>query len=651
MKRAALQVPGILHGAYPQRLTRADRPRPQAVRHLRELATSLLRPATARYRDFAARVRAASGTLPTLEAVRARLAQEGLSDAALVDAFRLIIDAAQRSLGLLLYDSQLIAARIMLDARLAEMATGEGKTVAIALGAATAALAGIPVHVITANQYLVGRDAATLRPLYDALGLAVGAIEAAQDPRARRVQYACDITYCTAAELAFDYLRDGLAQGTARGALEQRAARLCEGDADSAPVLRGLCLALIDEADSCLIDDARVPLILARPVANAGRDAYYSHALELARRMQAPEHYRQDHAGMQARLSAAGQGALETWAADLPPVWRNRAHREETLATALAALHLYRRDTHYLVRECKLALIDQSTGRIAEGRAWSGGLHQLIELKEGLEITPENETCAQITFQRLFRRYWRLGGMSGTLAEARRELRAVYDLCVVAVPLHRPSRRLIEPTRLFASREQQFEAVLARVREGAASGRPVLIGTDSVTASHALSALLGVAGIDHQVLNAHHEAGEAALVAGAGAPGCVTVATNMAGRGTDIPLGPAVAERGGLLLICCQHNAAGRIDRQLIGRCARRGDPGSAVTLLCVKQPLFAALFPPSLTGRLPHNGLRYPASLVAWAVRLPQWLEERRARAERRAMLLRDEAWDSARPAGAGAQ
>ena len=651
MKRALLQVPGIVHGTYPQRLARADQPLHNGTRRLRAMAASLLRPDAARYRDFAAQVRAARGPLPALEAARARLAREGFTDAALIDAFRLIMDAASRSLGLSLYDSQLIAARIMLDARLAEMATGEGKTAAIALGAASAALAGMPVHVITANQYLVGRDAAGLRPLYDALGLTVGTIEAADDARARRAAYACDITYCTASELAFDYLRDGLARGDARGELEQRAARLCEGDTDNAPVLRGLCLALIDEADSCLIDDAQVPLILARPIANAGRDAYYSHALELARRMRAPLHYRLDHAGLAAHLSLHGRDALGTWAAALPPVWRNRVHREEALATALAALHLYRRDTHYLVRDDKVALIDQSTGRIAVGRAWSGGLHQLIELKEGLELTPENETCAQITFQRLFRRYWRLGGMSGTLAEARHELRTVYDLSVVAVPLARTSRRLVEPTRLYASRERQFAAVLARVQEGVASGRPVLIGTDSVADSHTLASLLSAAGIAHQVLNAHHEAAEAVIVAGAGAPGRVTVATNMAGRGTDIPLAAGVAERGGLLLICCQHNASGRIDRQLIGRCARRGDPGSAATLLCVKQPLIAALFPRWLAGRLPHNGLRGPVWLIACAVRLPQWLEERRARAARQAMQRRDAAWDSTRPPGAGAE
>ena len=648
MRHAALPVPGIVHGAYPQRSSRADRGEDQTGRRL---SAPLARSDGIGYRQFADGLRAATGAPPDVQAVRARLNREGLGDATLADAFRLIDAVAGAALGVRLYDGQLIAARIMLDGRLAEMATGEGKTIAIALGAAAAALAGIPVHVITANDYLVGRDAAALRPLYAALGLTVGAIAQAQDPRARRREYACDITYCTASELAFDYLRDGLARGAASSDLEQRAARLCDGASGNAPVLRGLCMALVDEADSCLIDDARVPLILARPAPDNGRNDYTSRALALARRLRAPRDYALDPAGMSARLNQSGRASLEVWSTGLAPVWRNRVHREEMLATALAALHLYRRDVHYLVRDGKVLLIDASTGRIAYGRAWSGGLQQLIELKEHCAPTAENETCAQITFQRLFRRYWRLGGMSGTLREARRELLDVYALRLVAVPLNRPDRRRIEPTRIFADRERQFDAVLARTRSAAGAGRPVLIGADSVADSHALSARLTSAGLPHQVLNAHHEASEAAIIAGAGAPGCITVATNMAGRGTDIPLGPGVAGRGGLYLICCQHNASARIDRQLIGRCARRGDPGTAETLLAANQPLIAPLFPRWLRRRLPENGLHYPAWVIGLLVRLPQWLEERRQRAARRTTLERDQAWDRARPAGAAAE
>jgi preprotein translocase subunit SecA len=561
------------------------------------------------------------------------------------------VEAARRTLGVDLYDTQLMAARIMLDGHLAEMATGEGKTLAISLGAAAAALAGVPVHVMTANDYLVGRDAAALSPLYAALGLTVGTVLQSQDARERRLEYARDITYCTAKELAFDYLRDGIARGKARSDLEEQAERLCGRSEESLPVLRGLCMALVDEADNCLIDDASVPMILARPVANPDRNAYFASALDCARRMDAPQDFALDPAGMRAQISESGCARLVAWAAALPPVWRNRLHREETIATALAALHLYQRDRHYLVRDGKVAMIDPGTGRIAEGRSWSGGLHQMIELKEGCSVSTENETCAQITFQRLFRRYWRLGGMSGTLREARGELRKVYDLQVVPVPLRRPNRLNRESTRLYPDRERQFNAVLERTREQVASGRPVLIGTDSVADSHALSQRLTEAGIAHRVLNAHHEAAEAQIIGKAGTAGSVTVTTNMAGRGTDVSLGPGVAQQGGLTLICCQHNASRRIDRQLIGRCARHGDPGTAVTLLNARQPLIAAGVPEWVRRRLPLDGLVYPALFVALLVGLPQWMEERRQRASRRTALEQDEAWDRSHPTGATAE
>ena len=651
-RSSALPIPGIVHGAYPQRREHdADRAGKPGGRFALRAPGLWERGKLTPYQQFVARTRADVAAPPDLAAVSTGLARHGLADAALADAFRVIDAAVERVLGLHLYDTQWLAARIMLDGKLAEMATGEGKTLAIALGAAAAALAGIPVHVVTANDYLVERDAQALRPLYAALGLSVGAISQAQPAPERRRQYACDITYCTAKELAFDYLRDHLAGGAHQSDLEERAARLSGNGADNLPILRGLCMALVDEADSCLIDDARVPLILARPVPDAGSHTYYAHALDLAQRLEAPRDYTLAAAALRAQLSDAGCARLDGWAADLPAAWRNRPHREQTVATALAALHLYRRDRHYLVRDGKVVLIDASTGRIAEGRAWSGGLQQLIELKEGCAPTTENETCAQITFQRLFRRYWRLGGMSGTLHEARRELRSVYRLGVVAVPLHRPGRRQRAPTRLFPDRARQFDAVLARVRELALTGRPVLIGTDSVIDSHALAKRLAAAGLAHRVLNAHHEVQEAEIIARAGDPGAITVATNMAGRGTDIPLGPGVAERGGLYLICCQHNASRRIDRQLLGRSARQGDPGTAEILLSSNQPLIDPLFPRWLRTRLPDNGLCTPAWLIRLWVGFPQWLEERRARAARRAMLEQDIAWDRRHIAGAAAE
>jgi preprotein translocase subunit SecA len=525
----------------------------------------------------------------------------------------------------------------MLDNRMAEMATGEGKTLAAAICAAAAALAGIPVHVVTVNDYLVARDAQALAPLYAMLGLTVGHVAGSHDAATRVRAYACDITYCTAKELVFDYLRDRTVRNPRHSASQARGAALEGGRGAPPTLLRGLCMAVVDEADSVLIDEARVPLILSEARPNAGQGDFYAGALALARRLVAATDYQVDGARRQVRLTDAGREKLAAYAAGQVGVWHNRLHREETVCTALAALDVYRRDTHYLVRAGEVVIIDESTGRLAPGRAWSRGLHQMVEIKEGCAATSEQVTATQITYQRFFRRFLRLGGMSGTLAEARAELAAVYDLEVVAVPLRRPGLRKTLPTRLYRDREAQWRAVIARTREVAESGRPVLIGTDSVAESDELSHRLKAAGIAHAVLNARQDADEADTVARAGEAGRVTVATNMAGRGTDIPLGPGVAGRGGLHVICCQHNASRRIDRQLAGRAARQGDPGSAETLLSLDQPRRGRSVPASLIRRIGAQGWRRPAGLVEWLVRFPQRQDERAQRRERRELLARD--------------
>jgi preprotein translocase subunit SecA len=640
-RAAALPIPGLLLGAYPERREPRRSTSPLKLATLRALvdrADGLQRRGE---RRFVAQVRAHEAALAgasaesmqtALRALRIALRRDGLRGALLAQALGWACHAARRTLGFAPFDTQLIAARIVLDNRLAEMATGEGKTLAVGLAAATAALAGIPVHVITANDYLVGRDAQTLQPLYAALGLTVGAVTQEQSPEQRRAGYACDITYCTAKELVFDYLRDGL--GRTRDALQWRLEHLAGGAGQPAPRLRGLCMAIVDEADSILIDEARVPLILSRPV-DAGQQAQYlEQSLRIAAGLRQGVDYHLQREAMAAILTAAGCARLECEAASLGPVWHNRLHREESVASALAALHLYRRDRHYMVRESKVHIIDETTGRIAAGRAWSRGLHQLIELKEGLAPTAPFETIAQITYQRFFPRYLRLGGLSGTLAESRTELLAIYGLPVRRVPLRRPSRREVLPGRLFADRAGLWEAVAARVQAMAQSGRPVLVGTDSVADSASLSRRLSEAGLGHAVLDARFDREEAAIVAAAGARGAITVATNMAGRGTDIQLGAGVAEQGGLHIVCCQVNAARRIDRQLAGRCARQGDPGSVETWLSLQSPLLRARLPDRLLALLRTHAARLPGWATPALVGLLQRLEERRHVAQRKRLL-----------------
>ena len=642
-----MPVPGLLLGAYPERRAPASKRWQTLGGQVRAILALPQRLGTARMRSFVAQIEALDARYAAMSraalrdaavTLRAELSHKGLSEPLTVQAFALVRAAAQLELGLRAYNSQLVAARVMLDNRLAEMATGEGKTLAAALCAATAALAGIPVHVITSNDYLVARDAQSMRPLYALLGLSVGFIVARHAPAARQRAYRCDITYCSAKELVFDYLRDRVVRGPTQSELQLHAARFQSAGAKAPPLLRGLCMAIVDEADSILIDEARVPLILSRSSANSGECAYYAKALELARVLRAGVDYACDAALRNTQLTSAGMDRLEALSVDLASTWHNRSHRHETVSAAVCALHLYRRDRDYLVHDGAIVIVDEATGRLAPGRVWSRGLHQLIELKEGCKPTGEQVTAAQITYQRFFTRYLRLAGMSGTLFEARSELAAVYGMEVVKVPLRRPLRRIVLPTQLFRDRETQWQVVTARAMQISQAGRAVLIGTDSVTDSESLSDALNRAGVAHQVLNARHDLHEAQIIAQAGQAGCVTVATNMAGRGTDIELGNGVAERGGLHVISCQHNSARRIDRQLIGRCARQGDQGSAQTLVALDKPLIARLVPAWLAHRLGAGALARPRWLVALVLRVPQLLEETRQRAQRRVLQELDE-------------
>jgi preprotein translocase subunit SecA len=639
MKTAILPIPGIVLGAYPERFE----PRRGAARRGSE-AIVASRHGIGHYRNLAARATAISETVAELGAielgtrlqrVRSQIRLHGFLDELVAEAFALIARTCEHTLGNRPYETQLTAAAIMLDGQLAEMATGEGKTIAAAVCAATAALAGIPVHLMPANDYLVTRDAESLEPFYSALGLTVGAVTQSMDQAARRQAYACDITYSTAKELAFDYLRDRLARGRQRDDLRLRAAQLSPAGSGGT-LLRGLCMAIVDEADGILIDEACVPLVLSERGEDNGQLEYLSNALNVAGALTAADYWL-DRPHMKAELTPSGRDALERSTASAGHTWRNRRHREETVCMALAALHIYSRDRHYLVRDDKVEIIDETTGRLAAGRIWSRGLHQLIELKEDCPPSEQQVTAAQITYQRFFRRYLRLSGSSGTLTEASGELRETYGLRVVHVPLRNPSRRQSLTTRLYPDRNSQWQAVAARAQDVSRSGRPVLVGTDSVADSENLSHELTALGIDHAVLNARQDAAEAELISAAGHAGRITVTTNIAGRGTDIPLAAGVADRGGLHVICCQHNVSRRIDRQLVGRCARQGDPGSAETLLATHQPMLARWTPGWLKRRIATAGFNSPHWLVQFLVHFPQWIETARRRDQRRALLAQD--------------
>ncbi len=587
--------PGPIHGLYPQRSDsaaawlagpwawlRARLPLPQAW--LRWRSRTPLQQVRASQAVWA---RLGEHNLPLhVRRLRARLGRDGWHGAELRhQALGCAAALMQRTLGRNPYDSQLLCAQLLLDGRLAEMATGEGKTLAVALAAAVAALAGVPVHVMTANDYLAARDARQLEPFFRALGLSNGAVLAGSTPEQRRAAYACDVTHCTAREVAFDHLRDRQQLQAAPSEVQQRAARLAQSDpapplSPVQPVqpllLRGLCMALVDEADSLLIDEATMPLVLAEAVHDPRHRAWCFQALALARALGPGTDVSVDPATHQVSWTEAGQASLQARAVALGGAWHSSRHRLELVGSALVALHALKRDEHYLVREGKVELLDVHTGRAAQGRVWSRGLHTLVELKEGCTPSPHTRTSAQTSYQRFFARYLHLAGTSGTLAECRRELAAIYGLRVARVPLRTPCQRVLYRPHLFSHSVDRADAVAQRVQLLLSAGRPVLVGVASVAQARLVGQRLSAAGVAHQVLDANHDAAEAAVVASAGQMGSVTVATAMAGRGTDITLGPGVVQAGGLHVIVCQDNRCARLDRQFVGRCARQGDPGSA---------------------------------------------------------------------------
>ena len=521
--------------------------------------------------------------------LRDRLRRGGLSEELVHRAFALVREVAERTIGQRHHDVQIIGGWVLLNGCIAEMATGEGKTLTATLAAATAAMAGVPVHIITVNDYLTGRDAREMKPLYEMLGLSVGAITHELDPSARRRAYACDIAYCCNKELAFDYLRDRLAVGRQPNRIQLQLERLY-GDATKLNqlVLRGLCFGIVDEADSVLIDEARVPLIISGAGGQVPEKHIYETALKLARHLQRDRDFVLDAREHSISFTPEGQATLKTRAAALTGLWSGPRRREELVRQALTALHLFHRDTHYLVRDEKVQIIDEYTGRIMGDRSWEQGLHQMIEIKEGCPVTPMQTSLARITYQRFFRRYLWLSGMSGTAQEVAVELWNVYRLPTATIPTHRPLQRHCYGEQLFATANEKWNAVVERIKELHNQQRPVLVGTRSVAASELLSARLSEASIDHVVLNARQNQEEAAIVARAGEGGRVTVATNMAGRGTDIKLQPGVAEWGGLHVLATERHEAARIDRQLYGRTGRQGDRGSHETMTSVEDDLMA---------------------------------------------------------------
>lgn len=526
----------------------------------------------------------------TLE-LRTLLRTDGLRMELVGRSFALIREVADRSLGLRHHDVQLLGGFVLLKGMMAEMETGEGKTLTATLAAGTAALAGIPVHVVTVNDYLAERDAQLMGPVYRALGLRVGVVVKDRSRAERRNAYACDITYATNKEIAFDYLRDRLILGKRSENLRLKLEGLHpEPGRAERIVMRGLHFAIVDEADSVLVDEARTPLIISGAPQASDDRRWAMEALALVGKLEAGRHYRVLMDERRVDLTEAGRDSIRVLGDELGGLWCGRIRREESVRQALTAIHLFQSGVQYIVRDGKIQIVDEYTGRIMQDRSWNEGLHQLIEAKEGCPVTERKAPLARISYQRFFRRYQRLSGMTGTAREVAGELWAVYRMPVITVPPNRPSAREDRTTQVCRTMEQKLDFIVERAQGIRANGRPVLIGTRSIAASERVSAHLAAAGLPHVVLNAAQDKLEADIIAQAGQIGRITVATNMAGRGVDIRLGDGVAERGGLYVILSERHDAGRIDRQLMGRCARQGEPGTTELILSLEDPLLDVL-------------------------------------------------------------
>ena len=530
-----------------------------------------------------------------IDELRHRLLARGLNAALTREAFATVREVAWRELGLAHHDVQLMGGLALLEGRIAEMPTGEGKTLTATLPAATAALAGIPVHLVTVNDYLARRDAETMTPIYRRLGLRAEAVVHELSPAQRRRAYAADVTYCSNKELVFDYLRDGRELGTARTPLLAHAARLKGSIDERKLLLRGLHFAIVDEADSVMLDEARTPLVLSgRDVDDPVDILLIDEMLALAGRFEEGRHFVREKA--QLHLTELGMQTLTEQAEsqrdsrDHQGRWQGRARREWLLQQALIARYLFQRDRHYLVSDGRVQIIDEHSGRVLADRRWERGLQQMIERMEGCEPSDPNRTIARLTYQRFFRRYQHFAGMTGTAREVRGELWRTYRIRVVTIPPHQPSQRRNLKERFFETSASRWTWVAKRASCLADKGRAVLVSTASLADSEALSRVLTEQGRKHTVLNARQDEEEAAIISVAGRSGAITVATSMAGRGTDIALSREAREAGGLHVIIAGRHDASRVDRQIAGRCARQGDPGSVELALSEDDALLEEL-------------------------------------------------------------
>lgn len=555
------------------------RPKPQElIPHIRELAESLTHTTPAELCSEA-------------DSLRNAIARGRLIDAPeiLIAGCALMVEAVRRGHHVDLYDVQLLAVVHLVQGRVVQMQTGEGKTFAAIATAGVMGLHGRGVHVMTPNAYLAERDREKAEAALSHLAMSVGLTPERGEPAEKRLAYDCDVTYGTGHEFGFDYLRDQLilresAKAPLGSDILRRLRSATEPDRDT--IQRGLVYAVVDEADNVMFDDAASPLVLSMAAAGEAPDsAAHLLARDMADDLERDRDFSIEESTGYLQLTSPGADRCYADDVDIPVSVLLRPWTSY-VEQALRAKYLFRRDVHYVVRDGEVRIVDQSTGRIFEDRSWQDGLHQAIEAREGLPVTPEKESLARISRQRFFRLYENLCGMTGTAVGCEQEFQRVYRCRVADIPLHRPSARELLPTRFFVSRTAKLTGIAEEVMRRHHAGQPVLIGTQSIHDSEVLAEQLRAAGCPFELLNGLQTKEEAEIVSLAGRPGAVTIATNLAGRGTDILVPPDAEELGGLHVIAAECQLSGRMDRQLIGRAGRQGQRGSAQIFVSAEDAL-----------------------------------------------------------------
>lgn len=571
-----------------------------------------------------------------------QLLHKNATDAPIITGLACVALATQRTLGINPHPVQLQAACAIFKGCLAEMATGEGKTLAIGLAAVLMGLTRLPCHILTANEYLAHRDATELSPLYQFFGLHVSSVTGQLTPPARREAYRKEIVYTTAKEILADFLRDRLKTERPFHSTRELIRHLAGFSTRSDTlVMRGMHFAILDEADSLLIDESITPLIISQSTRDPQLVEALKAAFKVTEKLEPKTHYEINYRFRDVYILPQVWSQLTPEVSQFPPWWRGTERFREVIRTTLLVREFYHRDIQYTVQNGKIEIIDESTGRVMLHRTWQQGIHQAIEVKEGLKLTDSTQSLASLSFQRYFRCYPRLAGLSGTVAEVASEVWHYYQMPLIKIPTHRPVQRILLPTQFYLTKREKWMALVVHIREIRAQGRPILIGTRSVQSSEELADILQTEQIPFVLLNANRDENEASIIAQAGQDSRVTIATNMAGRGTDIKLGPGVAEKGGLHVIVTERNAFRRVDRQLLGRAGRQGDPGSGIFITSLEDDLCQKYCPGWLRDWVRLHALT-PKNLNRWEPVLAfiiQRSAEMEARRERR-LTVENDTW-----------